>query len=160
MTKTELINKMTVYFSNKGFLCKSNHYYKEVTGEMTIVFGIHFSSYGGCCYLEYGYSIKSLNNNIPYPRFNELNLNCGRVMTNIGKAIVFENTDEKVFIEITKAIDEIVDKMVDLAKMGRDTMIQHYLSERTNQSWYILGKETADYFGMPVEAFRYHFVKT
>ena len=60
---------------------------------------------------------------------------------------------------LLKTIDEIVYDMINLVGLGKDAMIQYYLSERTNQSWYILGDETVDYFGLPKEVFLYHFVK-
>ena len=159
MTKVDFVNRLTMFFSNKGFSCRKNHYYKEVSSDVLIVFGMQMSRYGGYCYLEYGYCFKSIKKYLPYPRFNQLNLNCGRVMTGIGKAIVFEKLDENIMGGLKKTIDEIVDDLINLVGLGRNGMIKYYLSETSNKSWYILGDETADYFGLPKEAFLYHFVK-
>lgn len=159
MTKIEFIKQLSSMFAEKGFTCKSKHFYKEISRDVLIVFGIHMSLYGEYCYLEYGYCFKTINKYLPFPKFNQLNLNCGRIMTNMGKAIIFEEIDEKAFIDIEKAVDTVISSMIKLINMGRSEMIQYYLSGQSNQSWYILGNETANYFGLPKEAFLYHFVE-
>lgn len=126
---------------------------------MVIVFGIQTSRYGEYCYLEYGYCFNSINKNFPYPKFNQLNLNCGRVMTDMGNAIVFGKIDENTMDALEETIDGIISEMDKLVRIGKDGMIKYYLSGEFNQSWYILGDQTADYFGLPKETFQYHFVK-
>ena len=96
---------------------------------------------------------------MPYPKFNQLTVNCGRIMTDIGKAIVFERLDENVMGALEKTIDALVDQMINLANLGRNEISKYYLSEASNKSWYILGEETANYFDLPKEVFQYHFVK-
>ncbi len=158
MTKTEFVKQLTTFFVGKGFSCRYNHFYKEMTSDVIIVFGMHTSSYGGYCYLEYGYCFKSINKYLPYPKFNQLNLNCGRLMTGIGKAMVYEQLNENIVHNIEKTIGEEIDNLIDLVNLGKDRMIKFYLYETTNKSWFILGEETADYFGLPREAFKYHIV--
>lgn len=159
MTKVEFLKQCTTFFPRKKFSCRNNHYYKEVSSDVLIVFGIQMSRYGGYCYLEYGYCFKSINKYLPYPKFNQLNLNCGRIMTDIGKAIVFERLDENVMGALEKTIDALVDQLINLANLGRNEISKYYLSEASNKSWYILGEETANYFDLPKEVFQYHFVK-
>ena len=69
MTKVEFLKQCTTFFSRKKFSCRNNHYYKEVSSDVLIVFGIQMSRYGGYCYLEYGYCFKSINKYLPYPKF-------------------------------------------------------------------------------------------
>ena len=159
MTKNDFVKQLTSFFFHKGFSCQNKHYYKEVSSDVILVFGMQTSHYGESCYLEYGYCIKSINRYLPYPKFNQLNLNCGRIMTGMGKAIAFEKIDETTMGDLLKTIDGIVNDMINLVGLGKDAMIQYFLSGRTNQSWYILGDETVDYFGLPKEAFLFHFVK-
>lgn len=159
MTKVEFLKQCTTFFFRKKFSCRNNHYYKEVSSDVLIVFGIQMSRYGGYCYLEYGYCFKSINKYLPYPKFNQLNLNCGRIMTDIGQAIVFERLDENVMGALEKTIDALVDQLINLANLGRNEISKYYLSEASNKSWYILGEETANYFDLPKEVFQYHFVK-
>ena len=64
----------------------NSHFYKKVADDTVIVFGVQKSSYGKYCYIEYGHAFSSINRNMPYPKFNQLNLNCGRVMTAVGQA--------------------------------------------------------------------------
>ncbi len=159
MIKNVFFKKLTFMFSEKGFTCKNKHFYKEASDDVVIVFGIHMSSYGGYCYLEYGYCFKTINQHLPFPRFNQLNLNCGRVMTSFGKDLIYEEIDEKAFVEIEKAVDAALYNLIKLINLERSEMIQFFLSGLFNQSWYILGNETARYFGLPKEAFIYHFVE-
>ncbi len=159
MKKVDFVKQLTMFFSSKGFSCRNNHYYKEVTSDILIVFGMHMSCYGGYCYLEYGYCFNSINKYLPYPKFNQLNLNCGRVMTDMGKAIVFEELDENFMGALRKTIDALVDHLINLADSGLNGISNYYLSETSNKSWYILGDETADYFDLPKKAFLYHFVQ-
>lgn len=159
MEKVDFKKQMAAFFRSKGFFCKSNHYYKNVSSDILIVFGIYMSCYGGYCYLEHGYCFKSINKYLPYPKFNQLNLNCGRIMMDMGQAIVFEKLDEDIMSGIKQTVDKKIDDLIDLVELGRDGMIKFYLSEMSDSSWYILGDETADYFGLPKEAFRYHYVK-
>ena len=159
MTKVEFIKQLTQFFSSKGFYCKSKHYYKEASSDVLLVFGFYMSCYGGYGYLEYGYCIKSINRHLPYPKFNQLNLNCGRIMTDIGQSIVFEKIDETIMEKLKAKIDVLVNDMINLACLGKDPLIQHYLTDPNNLTWYILGDETAGYFGLPKESFLYHYVK-
>lgn len=146
-------------FSKKGFTCKSKHFYKDASDDVIIVFGVQMSSYGEYCYLEYGCCIKTINRYLPFPKFNQLNLNCGRVMTSFGKDLIYEEIDENAFVEIENAVDVTLNKMIKLINFERNEMIQFFLSGQFNQSWYILGNETARHFGFPKEAFKFHFVE-
>lgn len=158
MTKNEFIKQMRHFFSSKGFFCKGRNYYKEITSEVMIVFGTQASIYGGYCYLEYGYCFKSINKYLPYPKHYQLNLNCGRIMTCNGQAIKYEDVDESFLEDLKERIDTKNNEMMRIVALGRDGLIKYYLSGAHSGSWYILGKETADYFGLPTEAFLYHIV--
>ena len=80
-------------------------------------------------------------------------------MTSFGKDLIYEEIDENAFVEIENAVDVTLNKMIKLINFERNEMIQFFLSGQFNQSWYILGNETARYFGLPKEAFKFHFVE-
>ena len=159
MTKDEFLGRLTRYFSSKGFSCNRKHYYKTASDDAILVFGLNRSSYGKYYYLEYGYCFPSISKHFPHPKFNQLNLNCGRVMTDKGKAIAYEDWNENEMDSLEGKLDAIIDEMTHLASMGKEAMIQHYLSDTDHPSWYILGDETAAYFNLPREAFQYHYCK-
>lgn len=118
-----------------------------------IVFGLQTTAYGGeYCYMEYGYCFKSINKYLPYPKFNELDLNCGRIVTIRGQAIVFEEVDAELLENIQQVVDREIEEMSNLVKMERSAFIQHYLSGDTG--WYILGDTTAAYFGLSRKDFK------
>ena len=158
MEKKEFIKSLRVFFVEKGFYYKNNHFYKDMKNDVIIVFGMQSSCYGGYGYLEYGYCFKSINKHLPYPKFNQLNLNCGRIMTDMGKAIVFEKIDNAM-TNLFRTIDEIVMDMTNLIDSGKTELIKYYLQGTPSQSWYILGAETAEYFDLPLEVFKHHIVK-
>ena len=159
MKKKEFLNQLCRFFSDKGFSCKSNHFYIELTDEVMIVFGLQMTAYGGgYCYMECGYCFKSINKYLPHPKFNQLNLNSGRIMTSHGKAIVFEQVDPEWFENIKQVIEVEIDTMTNLIKLGKNTFIQYYLSGRIKRSWYVLGDTTAAYFGLTRNDLAGHFV--
>ena len=159
MTKNEFKKWLNKYFSQKGFYCKSGHYYKEITNEVMIVFGLQYTNYGGkYCYLECGYCFKSINKYLPYPKYNQLNLNCGRVMTSKGKAIFFETLDEYQKDSLEQTIKERIDDLISIAYLKKDEMIKKIMLDGDRRSWYILGDETAAYFNLSREDFKFHFV--
>lgn len=160
MTKDEFKKEMRKFFSDKGFFCKgTTHYYKEVSNDVVIVFGLNmtYCGRGKYCYMEHGYCFKSTNKHLPYPRFDYLDLILGRIMTSKGQSIVYEELDEDVMNSLKKAIDAEVDEMTHLVDLGREEMIKHYLNQ-SDLSWWIMGQDVADYFGLPREAFKYHFI--
>lgn len=158
MTKEEFKKQLKQFFSGEGYFCKGSHFYKEVTNDLEVVFGMHYSSYGAYCYIEYGICFKSINKYLPYPKFYQLNVNCGRIMTSIGKAMVYENINGYIMNDIKTVIKEKMNDLIYIISLGNEGMINYFLHEWPNNSWYILGEETAAYFGLPKEAFKYHFV--
>lgn len=106
MIKKDFVKQLGRFFSEKGFFYKSQHFYKELTDEVMIVFGLQTTAYGGkYCYMEYGYCFKSISKYLPYPKFYELNLRCGRIMTIRGQAIVFEEVDAELLENIQQVVD-------------------------------------------------------
>ena len=53
MTKKDFIKQLNPIFSCRGFSYKSNHFYKEVSNDTMVVFGLQKSNYGEYGYLEY-----------------------------------------------------------------------------------------------------------
>ena len=135
MTKEEFKKQLKQFFSGEGYFCKGSHFYNE-----------------------YGICFKSINKYLPYPKFYQLNVNCGRIMTSIGKAMVYENINGYIMNDIKTVIKEKMNDLIYIISLGNEGMINYFLHEWPNNSWYILGEETAAYFGLPKEAFKYHFV--
>ncbi len=157
MKKSEfmrLLNKDI--FSDRDFTYYKDHFYKEITSEISIVFGFQKSSYGDHGYIERGYCFKSINKYMPYPRFNELNLNCGRIMTPFGTRIEYQNIDQPFYNSLKQIINKEIDLMISLVEKGCDELIQYYFNY--DGSWYILGERTAAYFGKSFQDFKYHIV--
>ena len=156
MTKNEVQKHIRAIFKKKGFLCRNTHFYYDTPGDFMIVFGIQSSVYGGHCYLERGYCIKSINRYSEYPKFYELGLNCGR----ISGPIEYEGFGEEWIRYIENKVDELLPKMLELAGGGKDALIGYYLERKDTTGvldWYVLGDYTAEYFGLTRADVKYHF---
>ena len=62
-------------------------------------------------------------------------------------------------INLERTIMNLIENMTRLISLGKDELIQYYISGASNQSWYIVGRETADYFNLPLDTFKYHFIQ-
>ena len=130
-----------------------------MTDEIMIVFGLQFTAYGGnYCYIDHGYCFNSINRYLPYPKFHQINLNCGRIMTSQGQAIKYENIDSDLLENIKIGIEKEINIMTNLISLNREALIQYYLSGKHKGTWYILGDASAEYFGLSRNTFAGHFV--
>ena len=160
MTRSGFYNFLKTVFAEMGFICKNSHFYKtEEDNEKVIVFGLQRSYCGPYYYLEYGFYIKSINKHLPFPKYNQLNLNCGRIMTSHGKAIVLDELDNAYLEELKYLIKQSFITMRTLVYMENEELINYLFNEFNHRIWYILGDETAAYFGMTRKDFCYHFVE-
>lgn len=159
MKKEEFKKQLKKYFVQEGFINRSSHFYKEISDEIGIALGIRYPSRTDYCSLEYGIYFKSINKYLPYPKFNQLNINCGSIMTCLGHDFRYEDVDETVMDDIKRVISEEMNDLINIISLGNEGIINYFLHEWPYNSWYILGEETAAYFGLPKEAFTYHFVE-
>lgn len=159
MTKEEFRKQLKKYFFQEGFINRSSHFYKEISDEIGIALGIQYPSRTDYCSLEYGIYFKSINKYLPYPKFNQLNINCGSIMTCLGHDFRYEDVDEIVMDDIKRVISEKMNDLINIISLGNEGMINYFLHEWPYNSWYILGEETAAYFDLPKEAFTYHFAE-
>ena len=157
MTKKQFLDEIAAFFCDNGFLRAKDHFYKDLSGDVMLVFGFQQSSYGKYGYIEYGYCFKSINRHLPFPRFNQMNLNCGRLMTDRGSAIEYATIDEGFIQILEQTLSDKIHEMQALSQLNREAFIRHYLLKESGRSWYILGDETEAYFGLTRQDFKYHF---
>ena len=55
MNSAEFKKELCKLFTIKGFMCKGTHFYRNITDEVMIVFGLQHSVYGAYYYMEYGF---------------------------------------------------------------------------------------------------------
>lgn len=157
MTKKQFLDEISAFFCENGFLRVKDHFYKDLSGDVMLVFGFQQSSYGKYGYMEYGYCFKSINRHLPFPRFNQMNLNCGRLMTDRGCAIEYAAIDEGFIRTFEQTLRDKIHELLMLSQLNKEELIRHYLLMESRHSWYILGDETAAYFGLTRRDFMYHF---
>ena len=157
MIKEDFFKQIKTIFSSKGFKTIRKRYYKDLSDEVMIVFGIQMSYYGPYCYMDYGYCFKSINDYLPYPNMLQINLNCGRILTpRYGQTMEWEQWDESDIGALDDVVRGKIELMKGLVKKGKREFIQHYFSEEV--AWDIIGEKTAEYFGMTKVDFYGHFI--
>ena len=78
-------------------------------------------------------------------------------MTDRGSAIEYATIDEGFIQILEQTLSDKIHEMQALSQLNREAFIRHYLLNESGRSWYILGDETAAYFGLTRQDFKYHF---
>ena len=150
MTKQGFLKQLDNYLKSKGFSRMKDHFYCEFADDLLLVIGIQQSHYGAYGYMEYGLAVPSINRSMPYPKFNELNINLGRIMTRRGKQITWEEIDPIFLEDIQKALDERIEDLFALRELDKGSLIRQLKPKIS----YILGDHTAACFGMTRKDFQ------
>lgn len=83
--------------SKYGFkYCKKNYYYE--LADLIVVIGLQKSNYENSFYINFGFCIKEIHNEIQYPKSNECDITC-RFLNETGKGIYqrdIQNREELV----------------------------------------------------------------
>lgn len=138
------LKSCTTLFKLNGFEKKGEtHFYKTLGNDILLVFGFYHSKYGSYYYIEYGFAIKSINQHMPYPRFNYLNIRCGRIGVCNTNTFEYEVIDENFLEEIKSAIQNEID-FLDECKTTDD--IKEKII-KPNKYSYIVDYNMQDYFG-------------
>ncbi len=160
MNSAEFKKELCKLFTIKGFMCKGTHFYRNITDEVMIVFGLQHSAYGAYYYMEYGYCFKTINQHLPYPKYTELNLRCGRIMTAKGQRITPDTLNDFELGDFETKVDALLQEMESVVVLGKSGFIDYYLTEKCDESWHVVGMDTVEYFNLPIEAFQYHIELT
>ena len=78
-------------------------------------------------------------------------------MTDRGSAIEYATINEAFIQTFEQTLSDKIHEMQKLSQLNREAFIRHYLLMESRHSWYILGDETAAYFGLTRRDFMYHF---
>lgn len=91
-----------------GFMyCKKNYYFE--TPELIIVIGLQKSNYENSYYINFGFCVKEMHNDMKYPKSNECDITC-RFLNETGKGIYqldIQNYEELV-ISLEKNITDFI----------------------------------------------------
>ena len=156
MTKTDFDREMRTIFKELGFLVKNRHFYKDVTDDIMIVFGLQSTVYGGgYSYLNYGYCFKSINKHMPYPKYGCFNIDCRRIGPNeISDVFVYDELDTFDFEGFSLILKKVVFDMESIALKGTDELAKTVID--SNRRWLICGSDTATYLCRPWDDFIGH----
>lgn len=156
MTYATFKRELNQFFKQYGFTQHGSHFYLDMGNDILIVFGVQKSDYDEYCYMSYGYCFKSICKYLPFPKFNELNLNFGRLMPNNSQIISYATMSNEEVSEMLCGIRSIVLEAIVLAKEGAEEIKRCCFIEKERKFSYVLGKVTVDYFHMDVKDFQYH----
>lgn len=158
----KLFKKKTAkMFADLGFQTPGDHFYKSVNDEILIVFGLQKSNYGEYCYCEFGYCLKQISKYLPYPKYNQLNVNCGRIMIGSESRLNYSYYEGSELPQnLIMILSDKATAAIQIANKGPDEIKEMYFVQRKYTFSYILGADTAFYFGMDPSEFKYHICLT
>ena len=146
MTKELFLKTIGTLLKKYGFIRKGQHYYLNCENDISCVIGLQKSGFGDYYYMEYGFAIQSLNPKMPYPKFSELNINCGRIMIGQHEAIHYENICDR---DLENELNHILPIFIDSGKKGVHSILKNY----RDNICYIIGAKTAEYLGVDTKKF-------
>ena len=152
MEKKEFLKYCSEIFKSRNFLSKGQSFYFHGSQEILVVFGITKSSYGPYFYIEYGFAIRSVNKCLPHPKFNEVDLNCGRIMTPKGKAIRYEELSHDDCQALRTVLNHYIDETIAAVSNGTDYFLNSYVLTYPSPVSYVT-KEMPAYFGVDNNTF-------
>lgn len=153
MEKKEFLKFTANTFRENGFYRKGTNYYREYGDDIIVVFSFFKSSYGSYFYAEYGLAFKSINKHLPYPKYNELDINFGRIMTSFGKAIKYENITEEELNDFSSTIKNYVDHILSIVEKGKKEIVRQCIDTSPPVVEYVL-KETPSFLGLSADLFK------
>lgn len=151
--KKEFLTFCTSVFRKNGFTRKGQTYYFDMGKDFIVVFGLMKSTYGPYYYMEYGFAIKAINKHLPYPKFNQLDINCGRIMFPKGKSLCYEEMDSEYCNSLQIVLQNHIDTLLLAGKLERAKLLYEFVLDSPSPVNYIL-KGTANYFGLDESIFK------
>ena len=145
----------TSLFESNGFVRKGKTYYYDNQCGILLVFGLQKSNYGAYYYMEHGFAFTEINKHLPNPKYNELDINLGRIMPVFGKALCYELMDEEKFGELADTIQQKLDVLLPIVNSGRGRIVEEFFSPTSQKLSYILDG-VAEYLGIDVERIKEH----
>ncbi len=145
MTKEEFIKVISVQLKKHGFYKKSNHFYLNCENSFVCVIGLDKSNYGPYYYIEYGFAVSTINPKMPWPKFSELNINCGRWMVNGRKDFVYETISAE---QLKDCIEAYVVPFAAAGHIGVEAINKEYIPH----CCYLIGQETLNFLGIDADA--------
>lgn len=129
-------------FSKNGFMQKGQRFYRNF-GNLSLAFALQRTAYGGeYYYMEYGFFFPDICPYAPYPRFNELDINCGRVMLpndgQVKQALEYKllNKDDLAF---EQALQKYINRTVCAAQGGIDSIVKTFVLNEDEEQHRCLG---------------------
>ncbi len=141
MTKEEFITAVNAAAKRHGFTKKGSHFYLDCGNDWLCVLGIQKSNFGEYCYLEYGFAIGTVNPKMPFPKFSELNINCGRLAINGSSTLRYAVLCSE---DVCSALSQILPDFVIAGRAGTAVVLERYVP----RCHYIIGPATLQYLGL------------
>ncbi|MBE5908677.1 MAG: DUF4304 domain-containing protein [Lachnospiraceae bacterium] len=109
MDKTEFKKVIRSVLSNYGFQYKKNNYYRQ-TEKLVIIVNLQKSNYQDSFYVNYGFIIRAIHENVEYPKITESDID-GRLCHNLTEtdrgSFFYENMSCDA---LEKSLCEVVEK--------------------------------------------------
>lgn len=155
MEKRAFLKSCSKIFIDSAFVQKGNTFFYDNQNGIILVFAVYKSSYGAYYYMEHGIVFSAINKHMPFPKYNELNINFGRIMFPFGKAIFYESMNECDFEELMITIKQIIKQMRPIVDGGKNKIVHQIVIPSPKMISYVL-KDTPEYLGLCNDFFKEH----
>lgn len=153
MEKNAFLKLCASFFKANGFSRKGNSFYYDNKDGILLVFGLNKSSYGPYYYMEHGCVFTEINKHLPFPKYNELDINLGRIMLPYGKAIHYELMGENDCNDLVDVIQQQINLLRPAIDGGREQIVRQLFYSGSMKISYVL-KGTPEYLGIGIEYFK------
>ena len=153
MDKKAFLKFCTNIFEENGFYRKGSSFYLDYNEDTLVVFSFVKSAYGAYYYIEYGLVFKAINRHLPFPKYNELDINFERLMTKKGKAIMYEVMTEVECDELSGTLQENINHILSIVAGGKESIARQCIEKDIAEVAYVL-KGTPEYLGLNADLFK------
>ena len=142
MESRQFVAYLGKLFSKDGFIQKGQRFYRSFDN-FSLVFALQRTAYGGeYFYMEYGFFFPDICPYTPYPKFNELDINCGRVLLPNGgqvkQTLEYKRLD-KDDLAFEQALQKYIDRAVCVAEGGIDSIVKTFVLSKDEDLHRCLG---------------------
>ncbi len=145
MIKNDFIKFCNPIFKANGFVKNGTvHFYKDLGDDIMLVIGLQHSAYDSLYWFEGGFVIKSINKNMPYPKFSYVNI---RIPLKIGIGDQYHINYTKIDEEETEQLKQSIQNVIDYYSScdSKDALIDKVIAPEAYT--YCSDYDMQNYFG-------------
>ena len=155
MTKQYFLELISKYLKEKNFTKRGNNFYFDFKNDIMLIIGLQKSTYEEYYYFEYGFVFKKINSFMPYPKFHQANIRCGRINVNGRTTIYYQRVSET---DLLNALEKVLNRALSNGQTGIERIKQYYIQSEKRNYMAIVGQKTLEYLGLKGDGLTVHSI--